>query len=44
VYDLPVGWSFFSTAYTEPLLIALGYSYEQAASKRKVPEFKKSFF
>ena len=44
VYDLPVGWSFFSTAYTEPLLIALGYAYEQAASKRKVPEFKKAFF
>lgn len=43
-YDLPVGWSFFSTAYTEPLLIGLGYAYEQASKKRKVPGFKQSFF
>lgn len=43
-YNLPVGWSFFSTAYTEPLLIGLGYAYEQASKKRKVPGFKQSFF
>ncbi|MEX1201903.1 MAG: amidase [Ferruginibacter sp.] len=43
-YHLPVGWSFFSKAYSEPLLIGLGYAYEQASKKRKVPDFKKAFF
>jgi amidase len=43
VYDLPVGWSFFGTAYSEPLLIGLGYAYEQASKKRKQPQFIPSF-
>jgi amidase len=40
---LPVGLSFFSTAYTEPQLISLAYAYEQVAKKRVVPEFVKSY-
>jgi amidase len=43
VYDLPVGWSFFGTAYSEPLLIGLAYAYEQASKKRKQPQFIPSF-
>jgi len=43
VYDLPVGLSFFGTAYSEPKLIGLAYAYEQASKKREKPEFKKSF-
>ena len=43
VYDLPVGLSFFGTAYTEGKLIGIAYSYEQASKKRVKPEFKTSF-
>ena len=43
VYDLPVGLSFFGTAYSEPKLIAIAYAYEQASKNRVKPEFKKSF-
>ena len=43
VYDLPVGLSFFGTAYTEGKLIGIGYAYEQASKKRIKPEFKLSF-
>ena len=43
VYDLPVGFSFFGTAYSEPKLIGLAYAYEQASKNREKPEFKKSF-
>jgi amidase len=43
VYDLPVGLSFFGTAYSEPKLIAIAYAYEQASKNRIKPEFKKSF-
>lgn len=43
VYNLPVGMSFFGPAYSEPLLIAIGYAYEQASQKRTKPSFKKSF-
>ncbi|MBZ5855967.1 amidase [Flavihumibacter profundi] len=42
VYDLPVGLSFFSGAYTEPQLISLAYSFEQAFGKRPMPAFKHS--
>ena len=42
-YNLPVGISFFSGAYTEPQLIGIAYAYEQASKKRTVPTFKKSF-
>ena len=43
VYDLPVGFSFFGAAYTEPKLIGIAYAYEQASKKRIKPTFKKSF-
>ena len=43
VYDLPVGFSFFGAAYTEPKLIGIAYAYEQAFKKRIKPTFKKSF-
>lgn len=43
VYDLPVGFSFFGTAYSEPKLIGISYAYEQASKNRVKPEFKKSF-
>jgi amidase len=39
VHQLPVGLSFFGTAYTEPVLIALAYAYEQASKKRTPPGF-----
>ena len=42
-YDLPVGLSFFGTAYSEPKLLGIAYAYEQASKKRVKPEFKKSF-
>jgi len=40
VHGLPVGLSFFSTAYAEPEIIKLAYAYEQASKKRVAPEFK----
>lgn len=43
VYDLPVGLSFFSTAYREGALISLAYAYEQATKHRVKPLFKKAF-
>lgn len=43
VYDLPIGLSFFGTAYSEPKLIGIAYSYEQASKKRVKPTLKKSF-
>ncbi|ULQ54190.1 amidase [Flavihumibacter fluvii] len=43
VYGLPVGLSFFGGAYTEPLLIGLAYSFEQATKNRIQPSFKQSF-
>ncbi|WP_310379943.1 amidase [Flavobacterium sp.] len=43
VYDLPVGLSFFGTAYSEPKLIGIAFAYEQASKHRVKPEFKKSF-
>jgi amidase len=39
VSGLPVGVSFFGPAWTEPKLIAIAYSYEQATKHRKAPEF-----
>jgi amidase len=43
VYDLPVGLSFFGTAYSEPKLIGIAFAYEQASKNRVKPTFKKSF-
>jgi amidase len=35
--DLPVGISFFGPAFSEPKLLALGYSFEQATHARRLP-------
>ncbi len=35
--NLPVGISFFGAAFTEPRLLALGYSFEQATHARRRP-------
>ncbi len=43
VYALPVGLSFFGPAYSEALLIGIGYAYEQASKNRIEPKFKKAF-
>ncbi|MCW3119181.1 MAG: amidase, Asp-tRNAAsn/Glu-tRNAGln amidotransferase subunit, partial [Chitinophagaceae bacterium] len=43
VYELPVGLSFFGPAYSEHILISIGYAYEQASKNRVAPKFKKSF-
>jgi amidase len=40
VEGLPVGISFFGTAWSEPLLLSIAYSYEQKTRHRFVPEFK----
>jgi amidase len=38
-HGLPVGISFFGLAWSEPTLIRLAYSYEQATRHRRVPTF-----
>jgi len=43
VYDLPVGFSFFGPAYSEPVLLGIAYAYEQASKNRVMPGFKKAF-
>lgn len=39
IHGLPVGISFFSTAYSEPTLISIAYAYEQTTKHRKAPKF-----
>ena len=39
VYGLPVGLSLFGSPYSEPQLLAMAYSFEQATKYRKAPEF-----
>jgi amidase len=39
VDELPVGVSFFSKAWSEPLLIEIAYAYEQSTKHRKAPKF-----
>ncbi len=39
VFGLPVGISFFGRAWSEPTLIKLAYSFEQATKARKAPRF-----
>ncbi|OOQ59346.1 amidase [Mucilaginibacter pedocola] len=41
-HGLPMGWSFFSTAWKEGELLTLAYAYEQASKKRTKPEFKET--
>jgi amidase len=40
VSGLPVGLSFIGPAWSEKLLLNLGYAYEQATKHRKPPTFK----
>ena len=42
VFGLPIGISFFGRAWSEPTLIKLAYSYEQATKLRKPPQFRKA--
>lgn len=42
VHGLPVGMTFFGKAWSEPTLIKLAYSFEQATKHRKAPGFLKS--
>jgi len=37
--ELPVGISFFSTAWTESLLLEIAYGYEQSTKHRKAPKY-----
>ncbi len=39
LFGLPVGLSFFGRAWSEPTLIKLAYSFEQATTARKAPKF-----
>jgi len=39
LFDLPIGISFFSRAWTEPTLLSIAYAFEQAMKIRKRPKF-----
>jgi amidase len=39
VHGLPVGISFFGRAWSEPVLIAMAFAFEQATGHRRPPEF-----
>jgi amidase len=39
IFGLPVGISFFGRAFSEPTLIKLAYSFEQATRHRRAPQF-----
>jgi len=40
VRGLPVGLSFFASAYSEPTLLKLAYAFEQATKARRAPAFQ----
>jgi amidase len=42
IFGLPVGISFFGRAWSEPVLLKLAYSFEQATKVRKPPQFRPS--
>ena len=42
VEGLPLGISFFGSAWSEPNLLKIAYAFEQATKHRKAPGFKKS--
>ncbi|MFC6999935.1 amidase [Rufibacter roseus] len=42
VQGLPIGFSFFGKAYTEPELLSIAYAFEQATKHRTAPTFKRS--
>ncbi len=42
VRGLPVGFSFFGAAWSEPRLLSLAYAFEQATRHRRTPELKPS--
>ena len=39
IFGLPIGISFFSTAWREPTLLRIGYSFENARLARRPPKF-----
>lgn len=39
IFGLPVGFSFFGKAWSEPTLIKFAYAFEQATNVRKLPQF-----
>ena len=43
-HDLPMGISFFGSAFTEPELISIAYAYEQASMKRTAPKYIPALF
>ncbi|MGC9781141.1 MAG: amidase [Candidatus Heimdallarchaeota archaeon] len=44
IFDLPVGISFFTSAFQEPKLLKYAYAYEQATKVHNPPKFLKSFY
>ncbi len=43
VYELPVGFSFFGSPYSEAALLGFAFAFEQSTKGRKLPGFKQSF-
>lgn len=43
VHELPIGISFFGTAYSESKLVSIAYAYEQGSKNRMMPKFIGSF-
>ncbi|TSD67442.1 amidase [Inquilinus sp. KBS0705] len=43
-HELPIGISFFGTAWSEGELLKLAYAYEQASKKRIAPKFRENLF